>query len=266
MPLPCSAWNESSPAVARPAREGRNAPPANQGVRDLRSGDACGMVPASGRLGPRRKRTPTALQGCRRLTRLFVRAAREFAHATGRTTAAVRSNLWLVPKWRYGPGSVVTWICSSTLFLRCTGTTEVSMDNARKDTKAAAAYIEAALLRSRPAASMAAAIAAQDRLDQRSLALHALAAKKLEIDPSLLTSRVGPTLERFLTVHSGTGTARLLDVWKGALTDGLSQVLMICRDDSDRAKQLRQTSPVVTLLTPQERRSIYDAYATRTPH
>jgi hypothetical protein len=102
---------------------------------------------------------------------------------------------------------------------------------------------------------------AHDRLDARSLALHALIAGKLSADPQLLPRKVLPNIERFKRIHRGSGTERLLEEWEAASKAGLPALLRLCLDPTEHGQQLRQSSPLTGILTQAERKSVYDAYA-----
>lgn len=53
----------------------------------------------------------------------------------------------------------------------------------------------------------------------------------------------------------------LLDEWERACRGGVQALLRLCIDPSERGQQLRQTSPLTGILSPEERKSVYDAYA-----
>ncbi|MBU0916590.1 MAG: hypothetical protein KKD97_09570 [Gammaproteobacteria bacterium] len=92
-------------------------------------------------------------------------------------------------------------------------------------------------------------------LDRRSLAIHRLAVEKLEREPALL-SRARAILARWRAASSAR-TAPDLDEWQRLLdTDGGSGVLTVALEDTERAAQLRQSSPLACLLTSQERFAI----------
>lgn len=99
------------------------------------------------------------------------------------------------------------------------------------------------------------------RLDARSLALHAVIAGKVLANPSLLDSKVLPTIRRFKQVHANTGTVRLLDAWERAALAGVYEVVRICVDPSDEGQQLRQASPMTGILLSSERRCVHEAFA-----
>lgn len=97
--------------------------------------------------------------------------------------------------------------------------------------------------------------------DTRSLVMHSVIAGRLLASPGLVEERVLPTIKRFKGVHAGTGTEKLLEQWERAARKGAAALLRICTDPSERGKQLRQASPLSGLLSPIERRQIYDAFA-----
>lgn len=100
------------------------------------------------------------------------------------------------------------------------------------------------------------------RLDRRSLALHAVIAGKLMADPDLVKRVVLPNIARFRGIHHASGTDELLKAWDSAAAAGVSALLRICVDPSERGQQLRQASPLTGILTPEERKIVYDAYST----
>lgn len=100
-----------------------------------------------------------------------------------------------------------------------------------------------------------------DRLDARSLALHAVIAGKLLANQALIAGKVLPTIERFQRVHAGSGSLKLLAVWERAARSGAGELAHLCVDPSERGKQLRQASPLTGILLANERRRIYEAFA-----
>ena len=92
-------------------------------------------------------------------------------------------------------------------------------------------------------------------LDRRSLAIHRLAVEKLEREPALL-ERARSILARWRAASSAR-TAPDLDEWQRLLdADGGRGVLAVALEDTERAAQLRQSSPLACLLTSQERFAI----------
>ena len=100
-----------------------------------------------------------------------------------------------------------------------------------------------------------------DRLDARSLVLHAVIAGKLLANPSLVANKVLPTLKRFKQAHAGSGALALLEVWEHAAAAGPGELARLCVDPSEAGKQLRQASPLSGILLANERRRIYEAFA-----
>ena len=99
------------------------------------------------------------------------------------------------------------------------------------------------------------------RLDSRSLALHALIAGKLAADPTMIRQKVLPNIARFKRIHQASGTEKLLKEWEVASRAGMPALLRMCIDPSQRGQQLRQASPLTGILTQEERKSVYDAYS-----
>lgn len=100
-----------------------------------------------------------------------------------------------------------------------------------------------------------------ERVDARSVALHALAAGKLLANPKLVRTRVLPTIARFKRAHAGGGSLGLLGAWERAARAGAGELARLCVDPSERGKQLRQASPLTGILLPNERKRVYDAFA-----
>ena len=93
------------------------------------------------------------------------------------------------------------------------------------------------------------------RLDERSLALHAAVANKLQPGPSLV-GRANANLSRWRATLNGVW----LDEWQAVLDGSLDGVLALLRERSERATRLRQSSPFAGVLTPEERRAIYESF------
>lgn len=92
-------------------------------------------------------------------------------------------------------------------------------------------------------------------LDRRSLVIHRLVVAKLERDPALL-ERARAILARWRAVSSAR-TTPALDEWQRLLdADGGRRALAMALEDTERAAQLRQSSPLACLLTSQERFAI----------
>jgi hypothetical protein len=96
------------------------------------------------------------------------------------------------------------------------------------------------------------------RLDLRSLAMHTLIACKLAQDPGLLA--VGrENLKRWAERRNGD-TPAWLEEWRAILKRPWREVAALITDPSPRATRLRQSSPFAGVLSPAERKRIYDAF------
>jgi hypothetical protein len=100
-------------------------------------------------------------------------------------------------------------------------------------------------------------------LDERSLTLHQLVARKLLADPALLES-ARANVRRWQCRNGGPSPA--LAERERILDDGVEQVAEFLVERSERATRLRQSSPFAGILTDDERQAIYESYATRTYH
>jgi hypothetical protein len=112
-------------------------------------------------------------------------------------------------------------------------------------------------------AAMAPVYSDHDRLDERSLALHRLIARKLLANPALL-DKARANLRRWRRSNSSPSPA--LTEWEEILCGPVEQVAIFLVDRSERAIRLRQSSPFAGLLTQDERMGIYESYSTRTYH
>jgi len=86
--------------------------------------------------------------------------------------------------------------------------------------------------------------------EERSLALHREVARKLRERPELLDAareRVRSWLE------SGCASRHWAEAWNEALEGSLDDVIALITDASQRARDLRQTSPFAGVLDPRER-------------
>lgn len=95
-------------------------------------------------------------------------------------------------------------------------------------------------------------------LDARSLAMHCMAAAKVEQDRSLFRT-VKKIVDGWLARYPVNPPAAL-EEWRGLLSRPWAEVRAIITDPSERATRLRQSSPFATLLSPKERKRIYDAF------
>jgi hypothetical protein len=96
-------------------------------------------------------------------------------------------------------------------------------------------------------------------IDERSLALHAAVAAKLEARPELLDV-ARQNLERWLSMRP----AAALREWQAILDRApLPDVIELLRARSADAARLRQSSPFAGVLSQSERQSILDVYESR---
>jgi hypothetical protein len=94
-------------------------------------------------------------------------------------------------------------------------------------------------------------------LDLRSLALHAAIARKIERDPRLL-AQARRNLDRWRKARGHEPHA--LAEWRAILGRPWREVAALLVDPGEHATRLRQSSPFAGVLTPAERRSIYEAF------
>jgi hypothetical protein len=97
-------------------------------------------------------------------------------------------------------------------------------------------------------------------IEARSLAMHCLAAQKIERDPALL-DKVRATLENWRTRYDDV-TPRALDEWHDILREPWHAIAALITDSSERATRLRQSTPFAGVLTARERERIYAAFRT----
>jgi hypothetical protein len=96
------------------------------------------------------------------------------------------------------------------------------------------------------------------RLDLRSLAMHAVIARKLARDPGLLA--VGRSNLKRWAARRNDDTPAWLEEWRAILKRPWREVAALITDPGPGAARLRQSSPFAGVLTPQERKRIYDAF------
>jgi hypothetical protein len=95
-------------------------------------------------------------------------------------------------------------------------------------------------------------------LEARSLALHCVIARKIDAQPALL--RVArKNLERWRRRASGGVPAYVRD-WEALLAKPWPVVAGVITELSERSAALRQSSPFAGVLTPAERRRVYEAF------
>lgn len=94
--------------------------------------------------------------------------------------------------------------------------------------------------------------------EARSLALHCLSARKIEREPALLDV-ARRNLESWSERAQGKGP-RYLREWREVLEQPWPAIAEFITSFGERAVRLRQSSPFAGILTPEERRRVYDAF------
>jgi len=92
-------------------------------------------------------------------------------------------------------------------------------------------------------------------LDARSLAMHALIAKKLLVDPVLI-DQARSTLARW-RAQAGESVAVHFAEWERILAGSPEAIAEFLTSPGEDATRLRQSSPFTNVLTPDERLSVY---------
>jgi hypothetical protein len=95
-------------------------------------------------------------------------------------------------------------------------------------------------------------------LEARSLAMHALIARKIERDPTLLQI-ARDNIDRWDARRGGECPA-WLDEWREWLNKPWQSIAMLITDPGENAARLRQSSPFAGILAPQERQAIHEAF------
>ncbi len=101
------------------------------------------------------------------------------------------------------------------------------------------------------------------RLDERSLALHQLVARKVLADPALL-NKARANMRRWRDNNGAPSSA--LAEWEQILNNPVDQVARFLVERSEKAIRLRQSSPFTGILTEAERLAIYESHSARTYH
>lgn len=97
-------------------------------------------------------------------------------------------------------------------------------------------------------------------LEARSLAMHAVIAAKIERDPSLLTIPRN-NLQRWKSRWQGAGDAPAwFDEWREIMRRPWQEIAALITEPSENSARLRQSSPFAGVLTPAQRRQIYEAF------
>lgn len=94
--------------------------------------------------------------------------------------------------------------------------------------------------------------------EARSLAMHTLIAERIARDPRTLDI-ARRNLERWAE-RWGEQRPRWLHEWQALMGRPWPDIAALISEPSERAARLRQSSPFAGVLTPEERRRIYDAF------
>ena len=95
-------------------------------------------------------------------------------------------------------------------------------------------------------------------LEARSLSMHCKIAQKISRDPTLLEIP-RRNLERW-TKRAGGHPPRYILEWERILSQSWPTVAEFITSGSEQAVRLRQSSPFAGVLSPRERKQIYDAF------
>lgn len=95
-------------------------------------------------------------------------------------------------------------------------------------------------------------------IEARSLAMHCLIARKIETDRRFLAA-ARRNLAKWIARY-GDGAPRVLDEWREILDRPWPEIAALITDTDESAVRLRQSSPFAGVLTPAERRRVYEAF------
>lgn len=95
-------------------------------------------------------------------------------------------------------------------------------------------------------------------IEARSLAMHCLAAQKIERNPALL-DQVRRTLKTWRSRY-GEDIPRALDEWDAILRRPWAGITAFITDQGTRATRLRQSTPFAGVLSARERERVYAAF------
>ena len=101
------------------------------------------------------------------------------------------------------------------------------------------------------------------RLEERSLAMHRVIARKLLADPALV-DQARENLRRWRRI--GDNTSLALVEWETILSGPVDELAQFLAAPSETATRLRQSSPFCGILSEAERRDIYESFSTRAYH
>ena len=106
--------------------------------------------------------------------------------------------------------------------------------------------------------TVSAGLLAHRVLEARSLAMHCLAAQKVERNPALLRE-VRETLAAWRSRY-GADAPRALEEWQAILERSWPEIAALITDPGERATRLRQSTPFAGVLSARERKRVYAAF------
>lgn len=109
-----------------------------------------------------------------------------------------------------------------------------------------------------PAAALSPGALRHRLLEARSLAMHCLIARKVAADASLLRRARG-NLAAWCARYD-KDIPRALDEWRRILDRPWPEIAALITDPCEEAARLRQSSPFAGVLTPTQRRRVYEAF------
>lgn len=95
-------------------------------------------------------------------------------------------------------------------------------------------------------------------IEARSLAMHCLIARKIAAEPALLDI-ARRNIESWRARY-GDESPRALEEWRTLLARPWPEIAAIITDPGETAARLRQSSPFAGVLTPSERKRVYEAF------
>ena len=95
-----------------------------------------------------------------------------------------------------------------------------------------------------------------NRIDARSLVMHRVIAKKLMQNPELL-QKAKDNIKRWRM--QGVEVSAFKE-WENIIDSGLNNVIRIITANTEESARLRQSTPFTGILTPKERKDIYESF------
>jgi len=96
-------------------------------------------------------------------------------------------------------------------------------------------------------------------IEARSLAMHCLIARKIGADRRVLDA-VRRKLATWIERYGEGAPPRALGEWREILDRPWPEIAALITDAGESATRLRQSSPFAVVLTPSERRRVYEAF------